>query len=200
VSEEGIVNIVERDAQSSSSSEGDRSVRQLHNVFRVLSDPANARREQAIKLREQISSSWGKQAAQDQWFAWPTTSATPGVLRLRGVDWREQGMLSFLGYHVGETQPTPIAMRRLILEYAFEFELPPLDCRAYYLEWGAPRSAQRLNKLANTLAAFARNAKRKDTISCARAIDEWECDLAFLHERYYRGFFHFGWPDTESPN
>ena len=28
----------------------------------------------------------------------------------------------------------------------------------------------------------------------ARAIDEWEQDLMFLHEQYYVRLFYFGWP------
>jgi hypothetical protein len=30
----------------------------------------------------------------------------------------------FLGYHVGEMQPTPRAVRWRVLEYAFEYHLP----------------------------------------------------------------------------
>jgi len=105
-------------------------------------------------------------------------------------------MLSLLGYHVGEMQPTPPGIRRRILEYVFECHLPPLKDRIYFLEWSGPQTAQRLNKLANTLAALTRNAKRRDTVSLARAIDDWECDLAFLHESILRQFFNFGWPET----
>lgn len=105
-------------------------------------------------------------------------------------------MLSFLGYHVGEMQPTPKGVRWCILEYAFECHLPPLDDRVYLLEWGEPKSARRLNKLANTLASLTRNAKRRDTLSLARAIDDWEHDLVLLRDRYYVDFFHFGWPET----
>jgi hypothetical protein len=105
-------------------------------------------------------------------------------------------MLSFLGYHVGETQPTPRNKRQRILEYVFECHLPPLiDC-AYHSEWGNPSAPQRLRKLANSLASFTRNAKRKDEDMFARAIDDWEEDLAFLHDRYYVRAFHFAWPDT----
>lgn len=181
----------------SSNFEGDRSARQLQNVFRVLARPEHALRKEAIKLRHGISSTWGTRAAQGDWFPWPTTIASAGVRNLKGVDWRPNGMLSFLGYHVGETQPTPRDIRWCILEYAFECHLPPLESRAYYLEWGKPLTAQRLKKLANTLAALTRNAKRRDTVSCAKAIDDWERDLVLLRERYYLDFFHFGWPATD---
>jgi len=65
-------------------------------------------------------------------------------------------------------------------------------------EWGEPQTAQRLQKMANTLAALTRNAKRHDLRSYATAIDDWEGDLAFLHERYYVHLFQFGWPATDS--
>lgn len=170
---------------------------QLQSVFRILAKPDDKRREEAIKLRQDVSSIWGSQAAEGKWFPWPTTIASPGAKRLKGVDWRDHGMLSLLGYHVGETQPTLEDMRRCILKYVFECHLPPLDDPVYYLKWGMPLTAQRLEKLANSLAAFTRNAKRRNAVSHARAIDDWEHDLGLLHERYYRNFFHFGWPATD---
>lgn len=173
-------------------------VARLGNVFRVLSRPEHALHSDAVRLRKEISSIWSKKASQGDWFAWPTTIASPGVLRLRSVDWRPYGMLSYLGYHVGETQPTAPAIRRCILEYVFECHLPPLDGPSYHSEWGRPLAAHRLRKLANTLAALTRNSKRKNSVSYATAIDDWENDLAFLHEKYYRNFFHFGWPATTS--
>jgi len=50
--------------------------------------------------------------------------------------------------------------------------------------------------MANTLAALTRNAKRRDTISYAKAIDDWESDLVLLRDKYYLDFFHFGWPTS----
>ena len=135
----------------SSNFEGDRLQGQLKNVFRVLAKPDDKRREEAIMLRQLVSSTWGSQAAQGKWFPWPTTIASPGVRRLKGVDWRQNGMLSYLGYHVGETGPTPQDIRWCILEYVFECHLPPLDDPVHYLEWGRPVTAQRLKKLGSGL-------------------------------------------------
>jgi len=105
-------------------------------------------------------------------------------------------MLSFLGYHVGDTQPTARDIRWRVLEYAFEYHLPPLNGPDYFLRWSNPRTPHRLCKLANTLAALARNAKGRDAVSFASAIEDWECDLASLREKYYVDFFRFGWPTT----
>jgi hypothetical protein len=177
---------------------GDPLVARLSNVFRVLSKPEHALRGDAVRLRQEISSSWSRKADHGDWFAWPKTIALPGTVRLTSVDWRPYGMLSYLGYHVGETRPTAPGIRQCILEYVFECHLPPLDGPSYYSEWGRPLTAHRLKKLANTLAALTRNTKRKNSMSYAKAIDDWEGDLEFLHDKYYRAFFHFGWPVTTS--
>jgi hypothetical protein len=144
----------------------------LQNVFRVLCKPEHALWEEALELRLEISARWSSYAAQNQWFPWPTTSAPPSARKLKGIEWRPYGMPSFLGYHVGETEPTPLKMRWGILEYAFECHLPPLISPAYYLEWGGRLIAQRLRKTANTLAALTRNAKRRDIVSYTRAIND----------------------------
>lgn len=176
--------------------EGDRSRGQLRNVFRVLAKPDHQLREKALKLRQEVSSAYQILAAQDKWFAWPTTAAPRGTGGLNRCEWRPHGMLSYLEYRVGELQPTPRGDRWCILEYAFECHLPPLNDRDYLSEWGEPQTTQRLSKMANTLAALTRNAKRRDTVSFARAIDDWEHDLVLLRDRYYADFFHFGWPET----
>jgi hypothetical protein len=107
-------------------------------------------------------------------------------------------MLGFLGYHVGEMQPTSPPVRWRVLEYAFECHLPPLNGPAYYSEWGEPGTPRRLAKLANVLASLTRNAKRRDTVCFASAIKDWEGDLVLLHQRYYVHLFHFGWPATDT--
>jgi hypothetical protein len=178
----------------------ERDLARLQNVFRKLALPHHPLRDQAIKLRDEISLNWYRMAEQNEWFAWPSTAVARGPTygKLNGSDWRPQGMLSLLGYHVGQTLPLHPSIRECILEYAFEYHLPPVADVAYFDEWGEPRSALRLQKLANTIAALTRNAKRRDPHSLSRAIDEWEQDLMFLHEQYYVGMFQFGWPATES--
>jgi hypothetical protein len=181
---------------TSSNFEIDQLRRELKSVFRILANPEHDLREKAIERRQELSCTWGTQAAEGKWFPWPTTVATRGVRGLKGAEWRQDGMLSYLGYHVGQTQPTSREIRWSILAYAFECHLPPLNGPIYYSAWGKPETAQRLKKLANTLAALARNAKGRDDTSYAAAIDHWERDLAHLHERYYVDFFHFGWPQN----
>lgn len=170
---------------------------QLHNVFRILADPAHKLRKSAIERREEVSSAWGMMVSRSEWFPWPTTTSPKGIGRLRRIEAPTDGMLSSLGYHVGETQPTRQQVRLCILDYAFECHLPPLGSPDYYSQWGFPQTTQRLKKLANTLAALTRNAKRHDTPSYAKAIHEWENDLLFLYEKYYIRRFSFEWPTAD---
>jgi hypothetical protein len=183
--------------QPSSIPEDDQLQRRLQNVFRVLAKPDHERREQALQLRQEVSSEWRILAHQGTWFPWPTTVAPPGARKLKGVRWWQGGILGFLGYHVGERQPTRRDIRWRILEYVFECHLPPLNGLDYYVEWAEPRTPQRLQKLADTLASFSRNAKRQDALSYATAITDWEDDLIFLRKKYYVDFFHFEWPATD---
>jgi hypothetical protein len=132
----------------------ERDLARLQNVFKKLALPCHPLRDQAITLRDEISMNWGQLAEQNEWFAWPSTAVSQGPNngKLDGSDWRPQGMLSLLGYHVGETLSLHPAVRESVLEYAFECHLPPVNDIAYFEEWGEPRSARRLMKLANTLA------------------------------------------------
>jgi hypothetical protein len=63
-------------------------------------------------------------------------------------------------------------------------------------EWGAPSTGPRLRKMVESLAAFARNAKRRDARRLSVAIAEWESDLDYLKRTYYVGRYDFVWPDT----
>jgi hypothetical protein len=106
-------------------------------------------------------------------------------------------MLSYLEYRVGRTHGLSTSVRQELLSRVFSGALPPVFDRAYMDEWGPPSSAQRLRKLAETLAAFCRNAKRRDTDAMRDAIRDWEGDVNFLYEEYYVGYFHFEWPTTQ---
>jgi hypothetical protein len=48
--------------------------------------------------------------------------------------------------------------------------------------------------MAETIAALARNAKRRADVGMEGAIEDWEDDLDFLFRAFYRGRFRFGWP------
>jgi len=135
---------------------------------------------------------------EEGYFRWPHTNSYPG----RGVfnpDWmREKGVLSEMGYRVGRTNGLPDGARRRILDEAYSFDVPYIDDENM-VEWNSPKTPFRLRKMANSIAAFARNAKRRrDADRLAEAIADWESDLAYLKMRYYdRRYDHvFFWPNT----
>ena len=83
-----------------------------------------------------------------------------------------------------------------MLSEIFTGPVPRAFTPAYIAQWGDPGSVARLKKLAESIAAFARNAKRKREADMQAAVDDWESDLRFLHDKYYSGRYNFGWPDS----
>jgi len=129
-------------------------------------------------------------------FAWPETNAVPGLGGLGdGVFTHRHGLLSYLGYRVGENGEFEDS-RRSILEIVFKEKIPNVNSHAYMDEWGIPESSKRLRKLAETIAALVRNARRRDEVAMSLAIREWEGDLAYLRSKFYDGRFNFQWPPT----
>jgi hypothetical protein len=102
-------------------------------------------------------------------------------------------------YRVGSTNGASTRIRRALLAEIFTGHLPPVFPSDYLNEWGQPGTAARLQKMAETIAAFTRNAKRKRTVGMGDAIRDWEDDLRFLYESYYVRHFHFAWPSNELP-
>lgn len=120
------------------------------------------------------------------YLRWPSTEAPEALRRLLGNFPVATGVLAAHGYHVGQSGITASA-RRKILDDILCVELQDLRVSAgpeYIDEWGAPHSIPRLMKLANTLAALCRNARRS-TRNFDLAITEWEQDLSHLKRRYY---------------
>lgn len=125
-------------------------------------------------------------------FRWPSTVVHSGGGGL-ALEADEEGLLSTIGYHVGRTKGEAPYVRRRLLSRIFEGELP--DVGAWQHSWGRPGTGSRLKKLAETIAAMTRNAKRRRQRMDA-AVADWEDDLHFLHERFYVGRFDFQWPTT----
>jgi hypothetical protein len=105
------------------------------------------------------------------------------------------GMLSSHGYRVGR-HGLPTDARQAILRDVFESKLYFVHSRQYTEEWGAPRSSDRLSKLAWTLSALAENAARRSSASYGKAIEDWTSDLEWLRKSFYEpDSFRFQWPD-----
>ncbi len=127
------------------------------------------------------------------YFQWPTTNAPGGNRRLSGTLWPEKGLLSYLGYHVGE-RGLPTAERQAILDAVYLEAVPTLNNPVYMADWGSPHSSLRLQKIAESIASFCRLRKRSDRTFTSAAVANWESDLAYLKQKHYDGVYDFPWP------
>lgn len=129
---------------------------------------------------------------------WPSTDAPPSLAHLLEDGWLKAGMLSYFGYHVGQ-QGLSVSRRLPILERLLKADLDDKAFdQVYVKEWGRPASHKRLMKMARTIAALCRNAKRSPS-NFDQAISDWESDLKYLHDHHYiRGLNLPGdeWPET----
>lgn len=177
----------------------------FNNSLRILASPEKRRLHRLAKrVLTVIEKEWTRQTRQridaDGYFKWPSTEAPGGDGQLFAHGWPEEGLLGFMGYHVGYTNGVATPIRRELLIRVFAGQLPPFDSPSYMREWAQPGTALRLKKMADEIATFTRNAKRNRSVDLSNAIGDWEDDLRFLYEKYYVGHFHFAWPSTELPS
>lgn len=175
------------------------------NCLRMIDDQkqSSENKNKAKALKEAIERYW--QEAYERWtrdpdyWLWPTTSASGGDGRFGSLNFQDrpdEGVFSTIGYTVGQQTDMKANERHALLELIFVGFLPPIHSREYMLEWGGPKSSARLRKMAESLTAFTRNAKRRNLHRMDGAIARWEADLDFLHREYYVPLFKFGWPFT----
>lgn len=110
-------------------------------------------------------------------FEWPTTRVTPGKGEAGSFEHAE-GILGYLGYHVGKTGEPSSARRQVLLSRVFEGPLPPINGPDYMKEWSLPESTTRLRKMAESIASAVKSAKRHSHADYGMAIKHWEEDLA----------------------
>lgn len=129
-------------------------------------------------------------------FEWPSTFVSPSKPGADGsFDALENGYLKHEGYRVGK-HGMPRDRRHGILSHCYLYGVVPNSFPDWYIEqWGRPGSSHRLQKIAESLAAFCRNHMRRPNPS-RDAIEHWEDDLAWLRETYYQGKYQFVWPGT----
>jgi len=131
------------------------------------------------------------------YFRWPNTQVieTHQTAKISSIDAPDAGLLSVLGYNVQKNGPSEY-QRYKILDEVFLSQLKIIQSLEleYVAEWGAPKSAGRLRKMAYSLASFSRQQKRKQNAS-QQAIVKWESDLEYLKKNYYQPFANeFNWP------
>ena len=177
----------------------DRSMAELRQQWLNVMEMLAARpRKGLVKFRDAVMAEWDRRyrfALEDpDFFEWPRTVSHGGDGSLNHDNWHEQGMLSYLGYHVGVTRGLSEGVRREILKGVFRGSLPPLNGPDYVQQWGGRSTAVRLKKMADVLASLAKNAKAQTAYDKGSAIADWEADLQFLYHEYYVGKFGFDWP------
>lgn len=131
----------------------------------------------------------------DGFFKWPETNANIGDGSIDVTEWHKLGVLKVLRYQVGH-DGEPKGVRERILSEVFRTHIPPVFPAGYMSEWSGPQSVPRLQKTAESIAAFVRNAKRRRDSKMLEAISDWESDLRYLYVEYYVGRYHFDWPST----
>lgn len=133
-----------------------------------------------------------------QWgFPWPDTHIVPSLGHdnaINPVDWPQVGLLKHMGYKVGKHGRNPSDRLRILVQ-VFTQPLPNVKSLEHMTQWGTPCSKERLLKLANCIASFARLEKRQPVPSI-KSINEWEADLDWLRYEIWRGRFRFEWPNT----
>jgi hypothetical protein len=82
------------------------------------------------------------------------------------VETPDRGMLSTLGYRVGNGGEREASRRRL-LDFAMSAELPFVSSIRYTLQWGHPSSRARLSKLCRTLEGLATGAEGRPNMALA---------------------------------
>jgi hypothetical protein len=132
-------------------------------------------------------------------FDWPSAFATRGEgdIEFDETPWPKVGLLKHMGYKVGKYGLKKEKQRQEILRKVYiSSNLPLVKSRSYMAEWGKARSCQRLQKMANSLATFCRNAKRRSKPP-KLAINHWETDLRWMYRNFYRrDHCNFSWPST----
>ena len=126
-------------------------------------------------------------------FDWPSTKATLGGGAFGSIEHAE-GILGYLGYHVGKSSELSAVSRQSLLSRVFEGSLPPINGPKYMEDWGHRGTPSRLRKMAESIASAVKSAKRRNHADYSVAIEHWEEDLQYLYARYYVDRFNFGWP------
>jgi hypothetical protein len=138
-------------------------------------------------------------------FPWPDETSrqsggvNPPVPEELGV---LESPMHLMDYRVGKTSPHSEVERRAILdEILCSKNLPFGDnCSSTYrANWGTPKSAQRLYRMASHIKFIVDGPNGSDYRKPV-AREDWVNDLAWLKKNYFRKTVHgFKWPNTQVP-
>ncbi len=102
------------------------------------------------------------------------------VVNYRSGEWPDKGVLSEMGYHVG-INGLQTEARRQILRKVVTVVLIGIapNSGGEIREWGEPRSERRIAKIANCLAGFTYQARRRRRADMSHAIADWANELVW---------------------
>ncbi|MGO4352589.1 hypothetical protein AB4Z25_11710 [Rhizobium sp. RAF36] len=167
----------------------EKRYRELEGKEKILGKRINALGVQLHVRQEFIRRGFFSEDDEVGEFRWPTTAASGGNGMLVLHELPAIGPLKALGYAVGKGSPGPV-QRHQLLTKAFLQDLPEVEGVE---EWGGNDSSRRLQKMAESIAAFVRNAKRRKKTNWDDAIVRWENDLEYLRIKHYVGRFDGAW-------
>lgn len=170
------------------------------DVFRKLSMAIDVSFDSLEQLRSAIAhdhrQNWMLVLARH--LKWPSTDAPKSLSDLLGMGWVTAGILNHYEYRVGQ-EGAVVTVRQRALDRIISIELDAKIFEMSYIkQWGLPGSVARLMKLANTIAALCRNAKRSSK-NFEQAIADWEDDLSYLKIKYFDqrlNLERLEWPET----
>lgn len=118
------------------------------------------------------------------------------------------GVLRLAGYKVGKSGLHDGKDRLRILKAVLLFDFPRALCASlpedYLEEWGQPQTSKRLKKMADSLAQWIINGRKKQQNGqdYSTAIMHWRMDLHYLKRRFYDPLREAGftWPDDGQPD
>ena len=133
------------------------------------------------------------------YFKWPETGEFKSSYTTEEfhTNAKNTGVLGKIGYSVRADGPSERS-RRILLNKLFKGEvLTKESLREEYLsDWGNPLSAQRLKRIAYSIAWFVRQRKSYERPHY-EAIEKWESAIEYLRREFYEEFrSRFQWPET----
>ena len=139
------------------------------NCRNVLEDNAARHRHQtAQEIITKIETEWDRRIKESESGNYRTTRPT-------------KGMMSRLGYRVGEAGGITESARRKILDFVMTERLPFFHSPMYVREWGEPRTKERFQKLIHFFEGMLNGRYTGDV---DRAMDEWSQDLDYVKRTY----------------
>jgi hypothetical protein len=178
----------------------DRSWNDAMKLVEISRELLYRDRRAAMELLDRVTTRMAELLSQRDQFLWPSTETQDGNYALDAEVFKhDTSPLSAMGYRVGMKGPAD-EDRQSILERAYMGTIPPVNNADYMTRWARPQTAQRLQRMAELLAANIRNQKKRGAAASQLAILEWERDLAYLKTSFYDGRYDrtsvFIWPDT----